>query len=311
MSDMNFYGGSPVEAEDLDYGARGDDFESPSLEDQVLARQEQQVPEPAPESAAEVPQEPEPAAEGAEESGGEPGAEPEPEPAREQRIPKSRFDDVNERRKAAERRAAELEAQLKQQAPRSDYDFDAAEDAYADALLEGDKEKARSIRREIRAQEMAQAQALAQAEANQARELTHTELDFRQTCQALEAEFPVFRDGSEEYDQELVDEVVDMQAGFVSRGYSPAAAMRKAVNYVARANGIVPVSERQAPTPQPTALATPRSTVKSKLDAATKQPPMQGGTSGGEVAPDYKNLSDSEWDALPAATKARLRGDLL
>lgn len=310
MSDMNFYGGSPVEAEDLDYGARGDDFESPSLEDQVLARQEQQVPEPAPESAAEVPQEPEPAAEGAEESGGEPESQSEPEPAREQRIPKSRFDDVNERRKAAERRAAELEAQLKQQAPRSDYDFDAAEDAYADALLEGDKEKARSIRREIRAQEMAQAQALAQAEANQARELTHTELDFRQTCQALEAEFPVFRDGSEEYDQELVDEVVDMHAGFVSRGYSPAAAMRKAVNYVARANGLVPASEKQAPAPAPAAPA-PKSTVASKLDAATKQPPMQSGTSGGEVEPDYRNLSDTEWEALPASTVARLRGDFL
>jgi len=85
--------------------------------------------------------------------------------------------------------------------------------------------------------------------------------------------------------------------------------MKRAVSYVAKANGLAGKSEQKALAPAAPAVPKAPATVKSKLDAAASQPPIQGGVSGGEVEPDYANLTDEEWAALPASTLARLRGD--
>lgn len=307
MNKQNLFGGDIDDAEDFTTSDRGDDI--PSLEDTLMESADAAAPDPfADEPVPDAGDAEEPESE-AGETEEQPEAENPPAEVDKQLIPRARFNEVNDRAKAAERRAQELEARLNATVPPSEYDFESKEREYMDAVLEGDHQKALGIRRDIRAAEMELARTVAAAQATQAKEATKAELEFEQTVASIEADYPAFSQTSEAYNQELVDEALELHAGFVSRGYSPAAAMRKAVTYVAKVNGLIAKSD--APAPAPAAPKRGPSTVKSKLDIAASQPPVQSGVSGGEVEPDYVNLSDSEWDALPKATIARLRGDAM
>lgn len=306
MSTKNFFGGDIDEPEEIADVDRGDDI--PSLEDTLLDEQEsapavEQTP--AEESAAEPEPEPETPAE-------EPEAEDTKDEVTKKKdnnfVPRARMNEVLEQKRAAEQRLKDLQAQLESKVPPTDYPFDEKETAYMDAVLEGDHQKALAIRKEIRAAELELTRTVAATQAAQAKEATKAELEFTQVVQQMESDYPVFDQSSADYNQELVDEALELHAGFMSRGYSPAAAMRKAVTYVAKVNGLDAKSIAPAPASAPKRTA---STVKSKLDAATAQPPVQAGVSGGEVEPDYRNLSDEDWDKLPKATIARLRGDIM
>ena len=300
MSNQNLFGGDIEEAEDFNNADRGDDI--PSLEDTLLDQQEPEAPVVPEEESAE----PEPETEATEESAAE---DTQAEVAKKDNnfVPRARMNEVLEQKKAAEQRLRDLQAQLESRVPPTDYPFDEKETAYMDAVLEGDHQKALAIRKEIRSAELELTRSVAASQAAQAKEATKAELEFNQVVQQMETDYPVFDQSSADYNQELVDEALELHAGFMSRGYSPAAAMKKAVTYVAKMNGLDAASE-PAPAPAPKRTAT---TVKSKLDMAASQPPVQTGVSGGEVEPDYKNLSDEEWDALPKATIARLRGDVM
>lgn len=305
MSTKNFFGGDIDEPEELSNADRGDDI--PSLEDTLLTEQE-----PAP--AAEPPAAEEPPAEPEQPVSETPAEEPEAEDTKDEVtkkkdnnfVPRARMNEVLEQKRAAEQRLKDLQAQLEAKVPPTDYPFDEKETAYMDAVLEGDHQKALAIRKEIRAAELELTRTVAATQAAQAKEATKAELEFTQVVQQMESDYPVFDQSSADYNQELVDEALELHAGFMSRGYSPAAAMRKAVTYVAKVNGLDAKSAVPAPAPKRTT-----STVKSKLDAAASQPPVQTGVSGGEVEPDYRNLSDEDWDKLPKATIARLRGDIM
>ena len=301
MNSKNFFGGDIDEPEEISDVDRGDDI--PSLEDTLLD-------EPESPPAVEPPAAEEPAA----------GPEPEPEAPKPEAedtkdevkkkdnnfVPRARMNEVLEQKRAAEQRLKDLQAQLESKVPPTDYPFDEKETAYMDAVLEGDHQKALAIRKEIRSAELELTRSVAASQAAQAKEATKAELEFTQVVQQMESDYPVFDQSSADYNQELVDEALELHAGFMSRGYSPAAAMRKAVTYVAKVNGLDTKTAAPVPAPKRTA-----STVKSKLDAATSQPPVQAGVSGGEVEPDYRNLSDEDWDKLPKATIARLRGDIM
>ena len=69
---------------------------------------------------------------------------------------------------------------------------------------------------------------------------------------------------------------------------------------------------QEAPAPQkPAAPAAKKTDVKAKAKAANQQPPQLGGNANkSEKAYDINQMSEDEFDALPAATKARLRGDI-
>lgn len=305
-TEKNIFGGDLLEADDFSSQDRGDDI--PSLEEAFLNEPENTpaVEEPT-EPEAEPSAEPE-AEELSAESEGEPSPEDPKTDAEKQLIPRARFNDINDQRKAAENRVRELEARLNQSIPATEYDFDTKEREYMDAVLEGDHAKALGIRKDIRAAEVDLARSVAASQAAKAKDATKAELEFESTVASIEAEYPAFDQTNASYNQELVDEALELHAGFVSRGYSPAAAMRKAVGYVTKINGLEAKGLAKPPAAAPVRTA---STVKSKLDLAASQPPTQGGVSGGEVEPDYANLTDDEWAALPQATIARLRGDLM
>ena len=300
MSEQNYFGGDLSDPEDLSAMDRGDDF-APTAD---VVVPEAPAPVAAPEPAAPENPEPEPAP-----AGDEPEAANAAGQVDRNLIPRSRFNEVNEAKRAAERRAAELEAQLNRSAPAaSDFDFDAKEREYMEAVLEGETDKALGIRREIRHAELTQHQTAAAQIASQTQSEARAALEHQQVVEELTASYPVFDTTSPAYDQDIVDEVLGLQAGLVARKFAPADALRKAVSYVAAAHGL---QSAGAPTPTPTAPARGAPNVQSKLDLATSQPPMQAGTSGGATAPSPADMTDEDWEKLPASTIARLRGDFV
>ena len=273
---------------------RGNEVEEPKEE-------EEETPEAEPEAevAAEEP---------------EPEADPTPEALRaDHRIPKQRFDEVNERRKAAERRAQELERQLSMRDPQRvvNFDFDAKEEQYAQLVLDGDLEKAKTVRREIRAAEQTAFERLADERASRVRDLTKAEMVFQQTVHDLNSTFPMFDPEQPDiYDKELVDEALELHAGFMNRGYAPADAIQRAVYYVAAARGLHPAGGEAIPPAEVAAPKAKKPDIQKKLDAAAKQPPKQAGRGmREEVDVDFSSLSEEEFDALPESKVRALRGD--
>ena len=256
-----------------------------------------------------------PDAEGEEEDDEEEEEEPEPK-AKEQRIPKQRFDEVNERMKAAEaalatREAEEAAAKL---AEADAFDFDAKEREYMELVVDSEFDKAQEIRREIRAAEQAKINASIMTTSTANREQTKIELAFAETVKDLEADYPTMQPGAEGFQQELVDEVLSLHEGFVNSGMTADLAIAKAVKYVAKMNDIVPLSEQgedegeeEAPPPK---KKTSKKAMRTKVKAKVQQPgKMPKGSH--EKSIDLDSMSEDEFDALPESKKKELRGDFL
>lgn len=259
-------------------------------------------------------------------SGEEPsGEEPSGEVTQEERsksIPRERFDEVNAKRKAAEKRAQELEAQLtaKKEAAENAYDFTAAEREYGEFLLDGEFDKAVAKRAEIN-------EALKASWTAEAAELAVQRVDYQSTKQTVESvidkaveRFAEFDPDSPAFNDDISVEVDTMMTAYMNRKtdpMSPVKALEKALDNVVRLYGLV---DRTAPkptadpTPKPKRGA-PRMDVEGKLAAARQQPPNTAAAGAvpetGEERYDLAQMSDAELEALPPATYARLRGDVL
>lgn len=308
-----YAGATPYEDEDDDLsGLDRGDSPLPGQDDEVKDEAETEKEE----EEVEVEAKAEPEVEAKADPEVEEEVEPAPEPKPEARmIPKQRFDEVNERRKAAERRNAELEAAAKAADPANavDFDFDSKEEEYAKLVLDGDLDQAKSVRREIRSAEQKAYEVMADTRAKKVQSDVQVVQDFNAMVVEMSTTFPVFDPDAEIYDKELVDEAVEMQKGYVERGYLPAAALRKAASYVARANGYAPVGEQPLAAAEPEAKPKPvakKLDLQKKLDAAAKQPPMQAGRGMGEEGEfDLDSIPEDEFDALPESKLRALRGD--
>ena len=137
----------------------------------------------------------------------------------------------------------------------------------------------------------------------------------------MEAEYPVFDQNSEVFNQEYTNEVIDLRDAFVAKGNAPAEALQKAVNYVVKTNNLgveEPVAEGKSalatkPKQNVDQVAKKRKEVSKKLKAAESQPPDMPGESSsahGEKVVDISSMTDDEFNALPEATLKRLRGDI-
>ena len=303
--------------DDLDEGPRPDTSETIPEPEQDLSGSEAETPveeekgdeepagdvEAATDSESEEPSNDEPST-----SDDKPKQQP-----NEPRIPKHRFDEVNERRKAAEARLAKIEKDKTANGgePEIDFDFNAKEDEYMDAVLDGDKDKAKNVRQEIRNAEKQLYQQQMEQTSVSTREQTKAELDLNTTIQNLQTEYPVFDGQSEQYDSNLTEEALDLFEGFKGRGYDPTTAMNRAVRYVVRANGLEETSAAPAdPEPaQPESQhkATPEQG-RGKTKRAAKQPPEPTGHTVSEQ-PDIMNMSEEDFDKLSDQELRKLRGD--
>ena len=246
--------------------------------------------------------------------------EPEPEPKKPM-VPKSRLDEVLAKQRKLQEQldalSAEKEVVPSEPAPEA-YDFDSKELEYQEHVLNGETEKAVALRKEIRVAEKTQLEFEMSQKFSQHTEQSK-EMDALQiTASEIETKYPVFDKNSDSFSQEYTDEVLELRDAFISQGKNAADSLQKAVNFVVQTNAIKVVggeSTLDAPAPKQTTdqVAKKRKEVSKKLKAAETQPPdMPGETSSahGEKVVDISSMTDEEFNALPAATLKRLRGDI-
>jgi hypothetical protein len=240
----------------------------------------------------------------------------------EQRIPKTRFDEVNARRKAAEEELATLKAQLDagEQAKEEQYDFVAAEEAYIDLVLAGKTKDAVIKRSEIDAAKMAQWQRESLTQTQESISTSQLKQDLAVIVKEAEASYDEFNPDSDNYSDDMVDEVQTFYQGYLTRqDLSPQQAFRMALDTTVRLYGLNPLGQEAPaaePEQQPKKVLKPKSDMRNKVKLAKKAPqdPGKAGAAGdaaGEERFDISNMTDDELDALPESTLKRLRGDVI
>jgi myosin heavy subunit len=244
--------------------------------------------------------------------------EDEPKAKKEPMLPKSRYDSVAAKNRELEARIAEMEAagKAKQVAQQREEQTNEMEDLisrldadYAEAVKDGDTEAMSRIRKEQRAAEREmyrmEMQESDQRSVSQAQEQVRLDL----TIDAIEQQYEQLNPESDNYAQNIVDQIQELRSGFEATGrYTPTQALVRAVKFVLPDN---PVAAAQA-APQ----AKPKGNLSKKVAAANAQPPsMDGvgdqGNSGGKttVDPNPLEMTEDDWAALPESTLKRMRGD--
>lgn len=244
-------------------------------------------------------------------------------------IPKGRFDEAvakeRGRAEAAERKFAELQASIKQ----VDINADSAkleteivelEKQHARLVIDGDHERAAYVMAQIRLKERSiliqQSTNLTASVKNEMRE----ELRMDTAIESLETTYPILNPNDESYDQDMIDMVLGVQRTLIeNERLSPSAALVKAAQKV---------MNKLAPKAQDTGVQAGLAAAKvsedrkaaqvaKNIDTAKRQPPsmkdsgMDTDKAGINGPVDVSKLTRAEFAALPAATKAKLRGDML
>lgn len=237
-------------------------------------------------------------------------------------IPKSRFDEINQKAKAKEaalqaeiqklREAAEankVDANIEQ----IDAKVKELDEKYDDAMMDGDKAKAREIKAELRKYEKARADMVSHAYSAQAQIAAIEQYRYDNALDAIEAQYPVLNEANEDFDPEMTVEIADLMAFHQQKGMSKADALKKAALTL-----LGPPKGKETP-PDANALRAQRSEEarKKAAEAIGKQPPdisKVGQDSdklgGGELKPkDLLKMTPEQFSKLDEATLSRLRGD--
>lgn len=283
---------------------------------------------PADRGDALVPPQDPPAKEGAKPEATTPPAKEEPKPAEGDATPerdaqgrfvsKSRFNEVNERRRIAEEKLAQMERekQAATKATETAYDFAAKEALYVEMILDGKTKEAAELRLEIRAAEQAMYEKVAVAKATEQSRAATVEDRINATAQLYEATYPQFNPESPEYNEELLEDLNAVYTGLLqSKRFSNAAdAFQAAISKAMKMHGIeekdpaAPAASTTSPPPERTAA--------KRIDAIKNQPPSiaragNGSAEHGDANIRVAELTEAEFARLPEATRRRLRGDNL
>jgi hypothetical protein len=281
------------------------------------------TPEPVEEAVEPAPEE----TEAESEPGAEAEAEPETEAVAEEsnrdafQIPKSRLDKEIARKKALQNQVEELQRRLDGQqngvAPQqSEFVFEGGDDPRKmfDKVLEGDLDTANDlfssmVSKAVNAGITSATQGIETRVRDQVKQVQRQQTE-GEVAEQLENTYDFYRADSDDYDEGLVEETLAIRDSFINRGYEPADAMRQAADYVIRVNKpeLIATQEAVAPAQQ---TRNPNA-VQKNVAAANQQPPSLPTSTQGSKAPpeiDLSSLSIEEFDALPKATLARLRGD--
>ena len=300
-------------------------FETPEEEPEEVIEEETVAEDAEEETATEEPEEIVSEDEQSTEEETTPDAELEEEPVVEEKavkkpmVPKARLDEVLAKQKALQKQLDEINAanEKAEEAPES-YDFDAKEVEYQNMVLDGETEKAVALRREIRKAERATLEYEMRQEMSQTVNQDRQMTALQQAANAMEDAYPVFNRDSDDYNEDMTNEVVELRDAFIMKGYEAVDALSKAVKYVVKDHDLDQAQE-SAPSLAGKAqksdeLAKKRAQVSKKLKAAEAQPPELPGESSsmhGERAMDLSAMTEEEFAALPEATLKRLRGDIL
>jgi hypothetical protein len=268
------------------------------------------------------------------EADGEPAEKSGPKPReKEPFIPKSRFDRRTAQLRAAERELEEARSKLqevetaKQKAEReantlSEEQIQQKMTAANTALLEGNTEEASRLQSEVFTalrqspqDEPAQGQ---QVDPNKIAADVRDQMTFDQTLEKVYQDYPALDENSDQFDESVSQEAVDLQAFYFQQGYTRAEATERAVTAVSKLHGLPSANQpAQAPAQSKKADMAKQAQQQAKRDKvskAKKAPPETGGAGRGENSADsvdVESLTVEDWSALPDSVRARLMGDAL
>ena len=252
-----------------------------------------------------------------------------------QGIPRSRFNEVNERMKKAERELADLKNtdKAKEEAKEEKYDFDTAEEEYMALLLDGKTKEAGAKRREIREAEKEAFVAEAKSETKQ--EVSAEDMEKAVDALSKEAEsmFPMFDETADDFNPAATRKVVVFMNGYMAEGMAPDDAFVAGLADVLEQYDVATQSQgdedqgdedtgenadkgEKSGKKKKTRKKKPINKNKEKLKDAEQQgqTPAGSGKGSGDAgvdAPDIEQMTDEELDALPPEKLARLRGDFV
>jgi len=262
-------------------------------------------------------------AEGEEED--EPGDTPDEGPAGKDEaitIPKARFDEAQrkarERQAALETRIAEMESRSARETAGTDLSVLEAEveelnTQFEDLLLEGEADKARKVRRERDAKQNAMFDMRLAQTSRATSQAAVEQMRFDAQLAQFEAKFPAINPDSNDFNQEITNEVNEMFTVYKAAGWTETAALNKAVHYVIG-------EDTPAMGEDPEIVRSKRGQLGRKRvsKAVKKSPPSlqdkgrdsdKGGTNDG--LPDVTRMSPEEFAKLSAKELAKIRGDQL
>ena len=241
----------------------------------------------------------------------------EEEEKKEPMLPKSRYDSVAAKNRELEAKIAaleeagktkEAEAKREEQVSSMEETIADLDIKYADAVKDGDTEAMAQIRKQQREAEREmyrmEMQETGQQSAAQAREQVQLDL----TIDAIEENYTQLNPESDTYDQDLVNEIQELRAGFEATGrYSPTQALIRAVKLM------VPEAPSSV---EKTVEKAAKGDLKKKVAASNAQPPDldnvgEQGNSGGKTTadPNPMEMTLEDMEALPESTLKRMRGD--
>lgn len=235
-------------------------------------------------------------------------------------IPKARFDQVLNKNKALQAKLAALEAKTAKSDEGEEeaeaYDFDAKEAEYQDLILDGETKKAAELRREIRAAERAEIMAEVNKSTTESNAQDRVADALQDAAQEWYDAYPPLNPDSANFDKDLTADIVRVRNGLIASGSNAVDALNEAVELQLARRGLIEPEGQTKEKPKPAARQKrKKNTVAEKLKAQRSQPAEQNGegaaTRATEDEIDLDKLSDEEFDALPAKTLARLRGDIL
>jgi hypothetical protein len=309
---------TPAEPKAEEKVDRGDDFAAPPEADVEVEIEVKKEPEAKKDTIVEKD---EPVTEAAKEP-----AKTEEEPARDPStgkfIPKARFDEAVKKERARadalERQLADMAASAKpgegKDAAALEAQIDDVTAKYHQLLADGKLDDAKPLLKQINSinRQIARLELLPVAQEQAAATTRAQSLESLVTL--YKAEFPVFDEGSEDFNQDIVTWVAHHQAVYQNSGYAPAQALQEAADLAIIKFGLREPAPKKVTKADKDAERT-EAGVKKALEVSKKQPATLSdvGTDSdkaGLAKIKPSDLSQDDFSKLPESTLKRLRGDL-
>lgn len=236
----------------------------------------------------------------------------------EPRIPKSRLDFVTarakQRQEAAEAKIRDLEtrlasSQLSEDVAKLEDEISTLDEQYDEFITNGDREKARAVRGKLRELERKRAVAIATASARTEAIGKVEEYQYQAGVAALQAEFPALDKDSDEFDEELTGEVLELVEAYYATGkHTPAKALKMAADKLLRRGSRTPAASRMGKDRDQEARRRTADTVK-------RSPPdtVRAGVDTDKAGPrggiDIMRMKSQDLDKIDPKVLAKMRGD--
>lgn len=326
---------------------RGDVIDAPAEDDKVEAKTEEEdlkpkdpvVEDDTPAPVAEEEEEETPVAEAAEEEEEDEEEDDAPQRQKSQMVPYSKFRKTKTQVKELTKQLAEMQAKLEgvkdTQTAAQNKEFEKRQ-ARIEELYEqveeqralGNSKEAGKLQKELDGLRADMSRAESRRMAMETTLRSQQVQVFNTTLTQIEAVYPQLVEDSDDFDEDLVGDLEETIKGYEKLGYSMVDALQKASRRILRYDplargkaaylpgfaGVVPgekKAEEEAPAKKEPPKAAPKKTdVRKNVEASKKQPadPVDD-TNDVESKLDMKKISRDDYMKLPAATRARLRGD--